>query len=209
MRTRTLLNSGVVAGPLFVTTYTLLGRRQSGYVPHRDPVSSLVLGDQGAVQVASFLTTGALTCAAGLGLRRALRPGTGSAVIPLLIASAGIGFIGAGIFRTDPVGESSLSSSELTPTGKVHVASAVPVFSCLPIACLVGAGLFSKRDNKGWALYSTGCGVTSMAAAALAGSGFAGNARVVEHAGTFQRIALVAGLGWLSSFSFRSRNRPL
>jgi hypothetical protein len=209
MRTRTLINSGVVAGPLFVATYTVLGRRQSGYLPHRDPVSSLVLGDRGAVQVASFFATGGLTCAAGLGLRRVLRPGTGSAAIPLLIASAGIGFIGAGIFRTDPVGENSLTSSELTRTGKLHVASAVPVFSCLPIACLVGAGVFSKRGNKVWTLYSTGCGITSMAAAALAGSGFAGNERLVEHAGTFQRIALVAGLGWLTSFSFRSRKRPL
>jgi Protein of unknown function (DUF998) len=209
MRTRTLLNFGVVAGPLFVATYTVLGRRQSGYMPRRDPVSSLVLGDQGAVQVASFLVTGALTCAAASGLRAALGSDRGSAAIPLLTACAGIGFVGAGSFPTDPVGESSLNSSELTSTGKLHVVSAVPVFSCLPFACLVGAGVFSKRGNKVWALYSTTCGVTSMAAAALAGSGFAGNDRVGEHAGTFQRIALVAGLGWLSSFSARLRIRAL
>jgi Protein of unknown function (DUF998) len=203
MRTRTLVNLGMLAGPVFVITYTIVGRRQSerGYLRRRDPVSSLVLGDLGAVQTASFLMTGTLTCASAIGLRRALRPEPGSAAIPLLIGSAGIGFVGAGIFRTDPVGERSLTASGLTRTGKFHVASAVPVFSCLPVACLLGARLSSKTSGRAWTLYSTASGVASVVAAALAGLGFAGNARFGANAGVFQRIALVSGLGWLGVLS--------
>lgn len=219
-RTRILLDCGVLAGPVFVATFTVNGRRRVGYHPRREAISDLALGKGGWVQTANFFVTGFLTCAAALGLRRAARSGQAQLAIPSLVAAAGAGFIGAGIFPTDPVPDAGpLEPESLTRTGALHVASAVPVFLCLPVACLVSA--LDRRspqpDSSGTvrsqgqtlairvALASTGFG--SLVAAALAGSGFSssGHGRWADRAGLCQRVALVTTLGWLTFHSLRVR----
>jgi hypothetical protein len=35
----------------------------------------------------------------------------------------------------------------------------------------------------------------------LAGAGFSGHHQLARRAGTFQRVAIIAGLGWMSRFS--------
>jgi hypothetical protein len=194
---------GVAAGPLFVTTFTVVGRRQHGYRPRRDPVSTLVLGDHGWVQVANFLAAGVLTCASSVGMRRMLRPGGGAAV-PALVGAVGLGLVGAGVFPTDPAGgDLSPDAHRMTRSGALHVACAVPVFLGLPAACLVGARGFRSEGRTVWTAYSVGSGVVALAAATLAGSGFSGERRLSERGGSCQRVALVTGLGWLALYSAR------
>ena len=85
VKTRTLLACGVIGGPLFVATFLVEGATRANYDPLRHPVSSLALGDSGWVQGANFIVTGLLTLAFAAGLWRALQPGKGSTLGPLLV----------------------------------------------------------------------------------------------------------------------------
>ncbi len=217
----------MAAGPLFVAVYTASGRLRTGYRPRREPVSALALGATGWVQTANFWTTGILTGCAAVGVYRALgacsadgpgagpRPGaaseTGKApsvaavLVPVAVAAAGSGLIGAAIFPTDPISISpTLSASTLSRTGALHVASAVPVFLGLPAACLLTARQMplSSRGRKASAV----AGILSLAAATGAGRGFGGRSRLSPWAGLCQRLALVTGLGWLAVFSHHLRS---
>jgi hypothetical protein len=202
-RTRLLLACGSVAGPLFVGTFVVAGRERPAYNPRRDPVSALALGPSGWVKVVNFLTTGVLTNAATVGMRRALRSSPGAAGIPMAVGAVGMGLIGAGIFATDPPGTAlgPGAPTRLTRSGALHVAFAVPVFLGLPTACHVGARRFASERNRLWSGYSAGSGMVTLVAISLAGAGFAGHDRLAHRAGTFQRIAIIAGLGWTSRFS--------
>jgi hypothetical protein len=206
VRTRLLLNCGSVACPLFVGTFVIVGRRRGGYSPQRDPVSALALGESGWVQIASFLTTGGLMCASAAGVRRELRSGTGTIGLPVAIGAVGMGLIGAGLFPTDAPandgeGPTTDTPSRLTRNGALHVAFSVLVFVGLPVACLIGAHRFWTERRFGWTEYSVASGVVGLIASALAGAGFAGDDRLGHRAGTWQRIAIIAGLGWTSCFS--------
>jgi hypothetical protein len=215
----------MAAGPLFVAVYTASGRLRAGYDPRRQPVSALALGDTGWVQTANFWTTGILTGCAALGIHRALgnhpvtgagvRAGAGSraigaraavpTLVPLLIAAAGCGLVGAAIFPTDPISDPpALNAGNLSRTGALHVASAVPVFVGLPAACLVTAR-WMPLSARGRAT-SVVAGVLSLVAATQAGKGFGGDARLSGWAGLYQRLALVTGLGWLAAFSHHQRS---
>lgn len=65
-----MLRCGVLAGPLFVATFTAHEAALSGYDARRDPVSSLALAPHGWIQTGNFVVAGCLygALAAGLGL---------------------------------------------------------------------------------------------------------------------------------------------
>ena len=199
MRTRWLLGCGVLAGPVFVTAYSITGRHSRGYDRRRAAVSELARTDVGWAQTLNFLVSGSLTWAGAVGLRRTLRSGVGARALPTLIAAVGTGLLGAGVFATDTPEETERDG--LSRRGALHVASAVPFFVGLPAACVVGGYRFAADDRGAWAAVSVNCGAVSIAAATLAGAGFAGNERLAFRAGTLQRISIVAGLGWLSLFA--------
>ncbi len=184
---------------MFVGTYAITGRHPAGYDRRRDPVSALARTDWGWVQTLNFLVSGSLTWAGAVGLRRALRSGVGARALPVLIAAVGTGLLGAGVFATDTAEETARDG--LSRRGAMHVASAAPFFVGLPVACIVGSFRFAAEGRAAWATLSVNSGVVSMAAATLAGAGFAGNDRLTGHAGLFQRVSVVAGLGWLSLFA--------
>ena len=223
----------MAAGPVFVAVYTATGRLRAGYDPRPEPVSALALGATGWTQTANFWTTGILTGCAALGLHRALgtdralggdpalgarvgsHAGVGSGpteataalavLVPILMAAVSSGFVGAGIFPTDPTSDNAgLKASSLSRTGALHVASAVPVFVGLPAACLT-TGRWMPLSARGRTA-SVLAGVFSLTAATLAGRGFGGDDRLSAWAGLFQRLALVAGLGWLAAFSHHLRS---
>ncbi len=210
MRTRVLVSCGSVAGPVFVGTFMVAGRRRAGYSPRVDPVSALALGESGWVQIASFLTTGALTCLAAVGMRRLLRPGPGSTGLPMAIGAVGLGLIGAGVFPTDRPASgypepSAGKPASLTRNGSLHIAFSVPFFVGLPVACFIAARRFGGERRSAWARYSMVSGVMAMATSTLAGAGFAGPGRLASRAGTWQRISIVTGLGWMSLFATHLR----
>ena len=94
---------GVVAGPLFVSVFTVVGARRAGYDWRRHAVSSLAVGREGRGQRANFMIVGGLYCVAARGLARSPSRVVGPTVIPALVFAAGVGLIGSGLFVTDPV----------------------------------------------------------------------------------------------------------
>jgi Protein of unknown function (DUF998) len=198
VRTRSFLRLGALAGPVFVGTYTVTGRRLSGYDRRRDPVSALARTEVGWIQTLNFLVSGSLTLAGSVGIRRASPAGVGKRSIPMLVAAVGAGLLGAGVFATDLTEETAQDG--VSRRGALHVASAVPFFVGLPTACVISAYRFAAEGRGVLAAVSVNGGVVSMAAATLAGAGFAGKQPWDARAGTYQRIAIAAGLGWLTLF---------
>ncbi len=199
MRTRSLLRLGALAGPVFVATYTVTGRRLKGYDRRRDPVSALARTEVGWIQTLNFLVSGSLTLAGSVGIRRALPGGIGKRALPTLVAAVGTGLLGAGAFATDLAEETERDG--LSRRGALHVASAVPFFVGLPAACVIGARRSAAEDRGVFAAVSLTAGALSIATATLAGAGFAGKQPLAARAGSYQRVAVVAGFGWLSLFA--------
>lgn len=195
--TKALLVGGALAGPLFTTAWIVGGALTANYDPLRHPISSLVLGEFGWMQVASFLISGPLVLGFAIGLRRLFRP-SGSVWGPLLVGLAGIGLIGAGIFPTDPANgyppNSPIIPIELTTHGILHNLFAVPVLLGLPIACLVFARLFARIGARKWAIYSVVSGATSFVMFFLSKLGLDPLALV----GQRQRIGVTADFIWLT-----------
>jgi hypothetical protein len=206
---------GVVAGPLFVGVFTVLGAKRAGYDWRRHAVSSLAVGRQGGGQRANFMIVGGLYCVAARGLARSSSPVVGPAVVPALVFAAGVGLIGSGLFVTDPVAGfpperapagafDAVPQAAPTRSGQLHNLCAVPIFIGVPVAALVGAGSAVRRREYRWATYCAGSAIGMASACALFGAAFGGAPTLVPRGGLFQRISIAAGFGWLSAVSFRA-----
>lgn len=211
-KTRTLLASGVFAGPLFVVTFLAEGATRAGYEPLRHPVSSLALGDYGWMQTANFVVAGLLTLAFAVGMRR-VSPKL-SIRGPLLVGVWAIGLIGAGIFPTDPVsGYPPGTPDKLTGYswhGAIHdLAFSLPGFVALAAACFVFCRWFAGRGDRRWAVYSALTGLVFSVSFILASAGFGQAEDLVHLAGLFQRVAVAVGFGWLTLLAVHSlRSSP-
>jgi hypothetical protein len=204
VRTRTLLGCGAVGGPLFVVAFVFEGATRAGYDPLRYPVSLLAVGDFGWTQVANFIVTGLLMLAFAVGLRRAPQPVGGSIWGPLLVGIYAIGLLGAGIFVTDPVAAyppGGFGVVQPTLHSTLHDLASVVVFAALPAACLVFSRRFAVRGERGWAIYSAASGIVFAAGFVLASAGFNQAGSLVDVAGLLQRIAIIAGWGWLATLA--------
>jgi Protein of unknown function (DUF998) len=199
-RPNRLLLGGLLAGPLFVVTFLLEGAFRDGYDPIRHPVSSLSLGPTGWVQIANFLVAGVFTLAFAVGLRRSLKPGPGAAAGPVLIAVWGVGLLGAGVFRTDPVSGYPVGTlakpDKPSWHGVLHdLLFSLPGFACFAAAMLVFAYAFARRRAPGWASYSGLSGTAFLVLFFLTNAGFSQDPRWVSTAGLLQRLTV--GIGWL------------
>jgi hypothetical protein len=206
---------GVVAGPLFVSSFTAIGARRAGYDWRRHAVSSLARGRGGWSQRANFALTGALYCIAARGLARSRERTVGPRVVPALIFGVGGGLVGSGLFVTDPVAGFPPSPREhdnpgrtpsIAPTrsGRLHTLCAIPVFAGIPVAGLICATSAARRGEYRWASYSTGSALAMTSAFVLFGAAFGGKPRLAGRGGVFQRISITAGFGWLSALSLRT-----
>ena len=212
----TKIACGVVAGPVFVGGFTVLGaRRGGGYDWRRHAVSSLAVGREGWGQRANFMVVGGLYCVAARGLARGSSRVVGPAVVPALVFAAGVGLIGSGLFVTDPVagfppehasaGDFD-AGAQIVPTrrGQLHNLCAIPIFIGLPAAALVGAGSGIRRREYHWAAYCAASAVGMASACALFGAAFGGAPTLISRGGLFQRISIATGFGWLSALSIRA-----
>ena len=199
MKTKMLLSCGIIGGPLFVATFLVEGATRANYDPLRHPVSSLALGDSGWTQTANFVVAGLLTLAFAAGLRRALRPGKGSTLGPLLVGVWAVGLLGAGAFPTDPVsGYPPGAPDRLSGHswhGALHDLFSGPAFVALAAACFVFGRRFAARGERGWTLYSAVSGLVFAIAFVLSSAGFGQAAGLVDLAGLLQRVAVVVGFG--------------
>lgn len=199
---KVLLLCGAIAGPLFTIVWIVEGATRSNYDPLRHPISSLSIGEGGWTQAANFLVTGLLMLAFAFGLRRTLASRGGSTWGPLLIGVIALGFLGAGIFVTDPLngyppGTPNLPLQYSVP-GRLHRLFSAFVFLGLPIACFVFERLFARWGMRSWAIFSVVAGIAFVVMFIITSAGFAGVEGLVQYAGLFQRITLTIGWVWLT-----------
>jgi hypothetical protein len=198
---------GVVAGPLFVGAFTAIGAARRGYDWRRDAVSSLAVGPRGWYQRINFILTGVLYCCAAAGLGRSDRRRIAPVAVPVLVAGAGVGLIGSGLFVTDHVGGPGVVRARPTRTGRIHDICGLPVFVGIPIAGLADAATAVRSRNYGWAVYSAGSSTMMAASLVLMGGAIRGRSSLRGKSGLCQRISIAVGLGWLSSLSLRGLRR--
>lgn len=210
--------SGVAAGPLFIAAFTAIGARTAGYDWRRHAVSSLTNGRAGWLQRANFVLAGSLYSRAAAGLARSGAPSpiAGPRAVSALAGAAGVGLIGSGVFVTDPVGgfppgsrgdiahAEATRGSPRTRAGDLHNLCAIPIFVGIPAAALACAGSAVRAGKHGWAAYSAASALLMAGSFVLMGAAFAGEPCLAGHAGTYQRISIISGFGWLSALSARA-----
>jgi hypothetical protein len=198
----TLLTCGLLAGPLFVLSFWLQGLLRADYDPLRHPVSSLAIGTTGWVQSLTFLVCGVLTLAFAVGLWRLHESRWG----PILVGLIGVGFLGAGLFTTDPISGYPPGTpdqlTQYTASGALHQLFSAFFFLGLPVACFV----YARHLPRSWAIYSVLSGITFLIAFALAAAGFSQNPTFAAYGGLWQRISILIGLGWLTMLAWRVRS---
>lgn len=113
-----------------------------------------------------------------------------------------IGLLGAGTFLTDPVsGYPPGTPDQLlryTWQGALHDLFSLPGFAALAAACFVFGRDLARRGERGWAVYSAVTGLVFAVSFVLASAGFGQVESLVALAGLFQRVAVIAGFGWLT-----------
>lgn len=200
--TRGLLAGGVIGPILFVVVMLIEGATRPGYNAWVQAGSALSLSGWGWMQIASFILCGVLIVGLAGGLRWVLvAGGRGATWGPRLIAAVGLALVVAGVFVTDPAqgyppGTPPGPSHTTTWHGALHAFAGGLIFVVLlPAACYVMAAYFARvARSRGGALYSLATGIViwaSFAAFITAGLG-------TGPAGLFERIAILAGWGWLA-----------
>jgi hypothetical membrane protein len=210
-----LLIAGGAVGPLlFIIVLLVEGATRPGYSAWHQYGSNLSLGPGGWMQIANFLVCGLLTLCFAFGLRQVFRTGRGSVWGPILLTVFGLALITAGVFVTDPslgYPPGTHSSGPQTLHGTIHGVSGLIAFTSVAIASFVIARRFAgDPDWKGWALYSTVTGIlvvgffiASTAVSALDENGVLPNSPT----GLLQRIAIIAGWGWIALMAIRLLSR--
>jgi hypothetical protein len=190
-----LLVAGIAGGLLFLASSSLQGLLREGFSFSNHPPSALAGGGLGWVQAATFLVSGLLLAAGGVGLRLALR-GPGAVWGPRLIATFGVALVAGGLFPMDPAfgfppGTALGPPATISWHGLVHGAVFAVGFGSLIAASVV----FSRRyrhdgaTGRGWA--SLACGASSLALAT--------SPNVGDPAGRFVLLwlSVAVGMGWI------------
>lgn len=199
--TRSLLGYGVMAGPFYVLVSLTQAVIRDGFDLTRHDWSLLANGTGGWVQVANLVVTGLMVVAAAVGYRRALRGGVGQRWVPALLGIYGIGMIGAGIFRADPMAGFPAGTPDGPPVtftvhGMLHVVCGGVGFLALIVATFVLAKRFGSEGHRGRAAFSILTGVGFLAGFAGISSGSSTPTVVL----TFTAAVLLVWT-WLSSTS--------
>jgi hypothetical protein len=172
--TRMLLRCGVIAGPLFVGASFVQAAMRPGFDLTRQPLSLLLLGDHGWIQLINFEASGILAVVYALGVRRALYPGRAGTWGPLLIGAWGAGLIIAGIFGPDPSmgyppGAPEGNPTVMTTHSMIHGIGFFVSLLSLVAACFVFAPRFASLGKRGWATYCVASGIAMPAFMVLSG----------------------------------------
>ena len=210
-QTRLLLWCGALAGPLFSIAWFIEGLNRDSYDPMRHPISALSLGEFGWTQIVNFIVTGILTLVLAFGLRTAFQIGREKTWIPILITIVGIGFLGTGLFATDPLSGYPLGTPAmlLPPTliGSLHLLFASFILG-LPVACVVMARHFDDQGERNWAIYAKITAVAFIIVYLLAMAGFLQLPGLVNYAGLLQRISVIIGMTWMALLPLHLLNSP-
>lgn len=209
--TRTLLLGGIAGPVLFVAAFLVEGATRPGYDPVHYDVSLLSLGEGGWAQVASFIVSGGLIAAFGLGLARIQGRRRAGRWIAALVVAVGVAFVWSGVFVTDPAQGYPPGSQGPAPEALIGIPSN-PTWHALlhflgSIATFVGlalAGVLTARGDARWrgpaarawatcSVLTAGIVLVGWFAGLIIGGPSGGPATE----GLLQRISIVAGMQWL------------
>jgi hypothetical protein len=112
------------------------------------------------------------------------------------------GVIGAGLFDTDPVNGYPIGTPDkiVQPTwhGTLHDLCSLISFLVLPFVFFLMSFWFAKQRKYRWMIYTVLTVMVFIGAFVLSNLAFSQAESLVPFGGLFQRIAIIAGLGWLS-----------
>jgi hypothetical protein len=173
--TRRLLVCGVIAGPLFIGASFIQAMTRHGFELIRQPLSLLLLGDLGWIQLINFEVSGLLAIAFAVGMRRLLHPGPAGTWGPLFMGAWGAGLIVAGIFGPDPSmgfppGAPEGAPATMSAHSSVHGLGFLVSLASLIGACVVFTRRFLSLGQRGWAAYSVATAVAAPVLVALSGA---------------------------------------
>jgi Protein of unknown function (DUF998) len=193
--TRSLLGWGVVAGPFYLVVGLVLALTRPGFDLTRHPLSLLMLGDGGWLQITNIVLSGVMVLAAALGFARATTRTAGG-----LLGAYGAGLVLSGIFPPNPMNGFPVGAAQTgTFSGVMHLVGGAVGFLALSAAAFAAGGWFARRGDRTAALYSR----TSGAVVVLAF--ISGAALSVVPAGVaLLWLAVVAGWAWLLVASVRA-----
>lgn len=152
-----------VAGPFYILVGAAEMLTRQGFDIRRHALSLLANGEWGWVHSSMMVTSGLLTIAGAIGVRRALRGTPGYFWGPGLLCIYGLGLVGAGFFSADPAlgfpPGTPLRGIAVSSHGMMHFVCGGIGFLGLIGACLLFAWRFSRAREHGWALFSAFTGV--------------------------------------------------
>jgi len=205
--TRVLLACGVVAGPLYIVVGVIEMLIRPGFDLRRHSLSLLSNGDLGWIHIAMLVSTGLLTIAGAVGMRRVLRSGRGRPWGPLLVGVYGLGLIGAGFFVADPAlgfpPGTPADATTISWHGLMHFVSGGVGFLGLIAACFVFARRFAALRQPRWAAYCVATGILFFAAFFGIATGSQQGAATLAFVNLAFSVAVVLGWAWVSAMAAR------
>ncbi|HEV2477491.1 MAG TPA: DUF998 domain-containing protein [Candidatus Dormibacteraeota bacterium] len=182
--------AGLLGPPFFVVVFLVLGLIKPGYDALARTVSEGSIGELGWIQIANFLICGAAFVVFAFGLWQGFGDRWSGRVGSALVALAGIGLMGAGVFVGDPGFQAT------TFHGNMHMLASVVVF----VSLLIGAFFFARRfwPDRQFALYSILSGLAIPA-------GFIAIAALGRWPGLVQRVMIALVWTWLTILALRLR----
>jgi hypothetical protein len=195
--TMLLLAAGPAAALLFTLVWVVEGARRADYRPSYHPISALSLGPGGWVQATSFIVAGTLLAAFAGGVRLAEQ----LVAVPVLLALAGLGLIGAGALPMDPMRGYPPGAIDGDPDDhswrhRWHDNASIAVFLAIPAAAVVSG----VAGDGWWRWYSLG---TAVAGIALLGWFAVAYERDTARSGSIQRGLVVVIWAWVAVLGVR------
>ena len=175
------LTVGVGGTFLFVVIYLIEGATRPGFSAWQDTISSLSFGPYGWVQQANFMLCGVSCLLLAVVWRQVLKGGVCATWYPIMRAVEGVGLIGLGIFRVDPL----------------HTASMVVTIVAMVGGLFVIARRFWGDPNwRGWATFSIACGVWPNLVMPLFGVALNPHSVLAGYTGLIERLATSPDIVW-------------
>ncbi len=205
--TRRLLACGLASGLVFFAVGFAQALTRTGFDIRHNALSQLSLGDEGWIQITSFLVTGLLAVACAVGVRRAIGGQRGGTWGALLIGTFGLGLIIAGIFPPDPAfGFPPGAPSGPATTMSGHAAGHALGFFLSLLATIAGVIVFARRSHfqgeRGWVAYLIATAVAGPALIAL-------SIAFMSWGGVIVALAGVVMFGWVAAVAARLRSDVL
>lgn len=192
--TRSMLGWGVVAGPFYLVVGLVLALTREGFDFAQHPLSVLMLGDGGWMQITNLALSGVMVLVAGVGMSRAGARGAGIGV-----GIYGVAMVASAIFPPDPMpgfppgqdGATTMSAS-----GILHFAFGGIGFVAFAVAAFLLGGWLARHGERGRAVWSRVAGVVILV-------GFIGGAALGPAGMGGLWLAVVVGFAWLLLASIR------